>query len=214
VRLSIAAAVVYAALLNAAVGLTGYSDWMRRSNPATYQRLEDLALPIQKAWLALRPGLAGPIRLEIALPEQQETGWQALLAAGGLYRHDVVCIRRMAGDRVQLRFHHRGFEPIRSRPLSVPAGARLAVEIAMGSLYPVNARVLGRLFPDRDTTGWTGSVRVRVLGQEVLAGDFDFVPSPPRLVSVGFDPVTNGQCDERFGGRILGATRLAPGDDR
>jgi hypothetical protein len=186
---------------------------MKRGNPGGYERLEDMALPIQRLWLASQPSISGPLRLEVELPGRT-TDWQTLLAAGRRYRHDVLCIRRLAGDLFQLRFHHRGFPVVRSQALPVPAAGRCTVDVALGSLYPVNARVLERLYPERQAAGDARRVAVSVDGSEVLRAEFDFVASPPRLVSPGHDLIQDGECDEPFAGRILSAERTSPSRDQ
>ena len=76
----------------------------------------------------------------------------------------------------------------------------------MGSLYPVNARVLARLTPD-------GAVRARHLsvrldGEELLNAELEFSPSPSSLVTFGRNAY--GPCTTPFRGQILGVERAYP----
>ena len=80
----------------------------------------------------------------------------------------------------------------------------------MGSLYPVDGPVLTRLYPDRGLAGRDTRLEVRMVGQTVLEGTFDFVPAAPALVTVGRDRYPNGQCDAPFGGRVLSVERSFP----
>jgi len=70
----VAGGVVVAALLaqgvivNAALGLTGYYDWLKRRNPSTYDALERAFTPVQRTWLWLRPDAYGDLRLRLRFP--------------------------------------------------------------------------------------------------------------------------------------------------
>src|SRR5262249_54735361 len=135
---------------------------------------------------------------------------QVILAAGGLYRHDALCIRYIEGERAVLRFEHRGFPAIRSVPLAAAPGPAHTLEIPMGSPFRLNARALARLAPALAAQGADRTLRVRFDGQEVLSGTFDFVPSAPSAVVFGHDPWGNGICSEEFSGEILSRRRTFP----
>jgi hypothetical protein len=201
---------VYSVVLNLAIGLTGYYHWLERRNPATYAAIEEAFAPVQKRLLEAGPRRYGDATLTLGLPRAAPGASEVLLAAGGMYRHDVLCIRYAEGGRIQLRFHHRGEEAIKSRLVGVDADRPLTVEVALGSLYPINARALARLYPADDVPGASRRLRVTLQGQEVLSGSYDFIPSPPDLVSFGRDRFDNGQCTAPFSGQILKVERAFP----
>jgi hypothetical protein len=207
--LGMAALIAYSAVLNLAIGLTGYVDGLKRQNEPVYRSIESVFAPLQRALLALPPRRYGDMHLDVELPEAAE-GNEVLVAANGPYRHDVLCARYTGPDRVVLRFHHRGFEAIRSPAIPITADRRLSLDIAMGSLYPVDGHVLARLYPERGLDGRDTRLEVRAQGQPVLAGTFDFVPAPPSLVTIGRDRFENGQCDTPFHGRVLRVERAFP----
>jgi len=196
----------YSTVLNLAVGLTGYSDWLRLRNRATYESLEDLFFPIQRVLLRLRVTSWGDARLALDLPARG-SGSEVLLAAGGPYKHDVVCIRYLGEHGIAFRFHHRGAEPIESAPLRLSREVTHTLDVAMGSLYPTNARVLSKAFPEVDAREQARRLRVRLDGSEVLAGTFDFLPASPSLIAIGSDAINNGQCVDAFSGHILNVER-------
>jgi hypothetical protein len=82
----------------------------------------------------------------------------------------------------------------------------------MGSLFPIGPRVLRRLLPARDVARWSRRLSVKVDGAEVLAGEYDFLPAPPRLVTIGRDLIENDQCPAPFGGEVLAVERRLPRD--
>jgi hypothetical protein len=84
------------------------------------------------------------------------------------------------------------------------------IGLAMGSLYPVNGRVLARLYPDREAVAMANRLRVTLDGVERLAGIYDFIPSHPSLVVFGRDRRTNDQCDAPFSGELLEVRRSLP----
>jgi hypothetical protein len=201
------ALVAYGAALNLAVGLTGYNDWLKHANPATYEAIEDAFLPAQQLWLAAASERYGAARFTLRLGAAPPEGAsEVLLAAGGLYRHDVVCVRYAGDEHVFFRFHHRGSPPIRSPRVRLSRDAEHVVEIEMGSLLPVNARVLARLWPDAPAD-WNTRFALRLDGRELLRGSFDFIPSMPQQVTVGLDRVGNDQCTTPFSGRVVSVRR-------
>jgi hypothetical protein len=198
-------------LANLAVGLTGYYDWLKRRNTAVYQSLENAFAPLQRLWLSLGSRRFGDARLRLRFPAAAAGRAEALLSVNRLYRHDVLCVRYLEGGRALLRFHHRGGWPAaHSETLELPAQREATIDVAMGSLYPVNARVLDRLFPGRDARGLTSSLRVAFDGREVLAGRYDFIPSPPSDVRIGRDPVDAEHCPLPFSGEVLSVERRLP----
>lgn len=205
-----ASLVAYSASLNLAVGLTGYYDWLRRLNAQTYVALEDAFLPFQRLWLALGRSRYGPARITLRLPERGDGGSETLLAAGGLYRHDVVCVRYPDEEHVVFAFHHRGSEPIRSRRLRLRREEAHVIEVEMGSLLPVSSRVLARLWPAGPVQDWSERFTLKVDGVEALSGRFDFIPSMPQQVTFGADLVGNDQCEAAFSGRIERLERQMP----
>jgi hypothetical protein len=192
--------------LNLAIGLTGYYNWLKHRNPSTYEAIEDAFLFLQRAVLASRPRRYGDAMLKIRLQEPGHGEAEALLATGGLYRHEVLCLRRLPDGRAVLRFHHRGEARLRSRPVDLPINTVHLFEVSMGSLYPVNERVLARLTPD-------GAARARRLsvwldGEELLNADLEFSPSPSSLVTFGRNAY--GPCTTPFSGEILSVERAYP----
>lgn len=204
------AAVGYGTVVNLAIGLTGLYDWLRQGEPATYARLESFFAPLQRAALASRPHRYGDARLILRLRSPGKGKEEVLAAAGAVYRHDALCIRYLDGDRVSLRFEHRGFEPIRSRPLPAATDAPHTLEVSMGSLYPLNRRAMARLYPAIAAQGVERRLLVRLDGKDVLAGEFDFVPSPPGAVLFGRDEWGNGICAAPFSGEFLSIERSFP----
>jgi 4-amino-4-deoxy-L-arabinose transferase-like glycosyltransferase len=210
------ATVVYSVALNLAIGLTGYYDWFKVRNPVAYQAVEDAFLPVQRLWLSLGSNRYGRATIEMRFPANRQEGEQpeVLLAAGGVYRHDVVCVRYTADERAIFRFHHRGTKPVRSLPVRLTRSTPHVVEIEMGSLIPVNARVLARLFPEASASDRSERFSLRVDGQEVLDGRFDFIPSMPQLVTVGIDRIGNDQCTVPFSGIINWVRRSLSPEER
>jgi len=94
--------------------------------------------------------------------------------------------------------------------LDLPADGAATLELAMGSPYPVNTRVLARLFPEHDVRTSASSLRVALDGREILAGRYDFVPSRPADVRIGEDPIDPDHCPTPFSGEILSVERRLP----
>lgn len=200
--------VVYSSLLNLGIGLTGYNEWFKRRNPTVYEAIEDVFLPVQRTWLALSAEGFWGSTLVVRFPEVQGEGrLEALLAAGDRYRHDVVCVRYTGDEKAIFRFHHRGTAPIRSSPIHLARNVEHIVEIEMGSLIPVNSRVLARLEPKAPVQDMVERLSVRVDGQEVLSGRYDFIPAMPAQVTIGEDRIGNDQCPASFSGTIVATRR-------
>ena len=216
VSAALAALVLYSSALNVSVGFSGSHDWLKNRSPAIYEAIEDAFLPIQRIWFWLAPKSAGMFRIEVLPPEGPPRGrLEALLAVGGKYRHDVLCMRYASDETAVFRFHHRGSQPIRSERVHLNRGAPHVIEAEMGSLIPVNPRVLGRLFPDLAARSASERLVLRVDGKEVLSDRFDFIPAMPQQITVGFDRIGNDQCPAPFSGTVVSATRsLAGGGSR
>jgi hypothetical protein len=204
------AAVAYGTAVNVAIGLTGLYDWLRRGEPNTYARIESFFAPLQRVALAAHPRHYGDARLTVRLHPPESGKWEVLVAAGALYRHDVLCLRYLDGDRVAFRFEQRGFEPIRSRPVAAATDVPHTLEVAMGSFFPLSRRAIARLYPATAAQGVDRRLSVRLDGEEVLVGEFDFVPSPPDAVLFGRDEWGNGTCVTPFSGEIISVHRSFP----
>jgi hypothetical protein len=170
--------------------------------------LERAFAPVQRLWLRAGRRAYGDLRLEIRPPSSPPSHAEALVAAGGLYRHDVLCLRYLPDGRARLRFHHRGgTAPLLSDEIPLAPGRVHTIDVAMGSLYPVNGAALARVFPAADTASAAEGLRVSVDGREVLSGRYDFIPSRPDRVSIGRDDVDPQYCPEPFSGEVVSASR-------
>jgi hypothetical protein len=209
-RLLAAGMLAYGATFQLAIGMTGYYRWLERLNPRTYEAIENAFTPLQRLLLALGRESYGEARLRLKFDPRRARGeWEALAASGGAYRHDVLCVRSLDEAHVELKFNHRGTPAVLSGPLALaptPTGTH-EIGLQMGSLYPVNGRVLARLYPDREAAAMANQLRVTVDGVERLSGIYDFIPSHPSLVVFGKDTRANDQCDAPFSGEILEVRR-------
>jgi hypothetical protein len=211
VRLVAVVLLAYSTTFHAAIGLTGYYRWLERANPRTYEALENAFTPLQRLFLTLFRARYGEAALRLRFRAAPVPGaWETLVAAGGAYRHDVLCVRSLDDSHVEFKFNHRGAPILQSGPIAVEPGGVHEVRLAMGSLFPVNGRVLARLYPDQQAVAMANQVRVAVDGVERLSGVYDFIPSPPSLVAFGRDTRPNDHCDAPFSGEILELRRELP----
>jgi hypothetical protein len=187
-------------LLNLGVGLTGYYDLFRKGQPETHAAIEDRFLWLQKILLRVG-GRYGPLELKVRLGTVASKA-ETLLAVGD----DRLCIRRTGDRRVVFRFDGRE-GTVRSPALALSSDPT-TIEVHMGSLLPhMNLRVLARLFPTPDGASPRRRLSVRVDGDQVLSGTFDFQAVDPAQVELGRG---GGDCPADFSGSILAVRRLAP----
>ncbi len=211
VRLLAAVLLAYSMTFHAAIGLTGYYRWLERANPRTYEALENAVTPLQRLILTLFRTRYGEATMKLRFSAGPTPGaWETLAAAGGAYRHDVLCIRTLDDAHVELKFNHRGAPILESGPVAVEPGGVHELRLAMGSLFPVNGRVLARLYPDQQAVAMANRVQVSVDGVERLSGIHEFIPSPPSLVAFGRDTRPNDHCDAPFSGEIVELRRELP----
>ncbi len=195
-------------LLNTLVSFTGNSDWLKERNGDVYSRIEAAFLPLQRAWFDHNPGRYGPAKLTLRFKEGQARHSEVLLAAGGPYRHNALCIDYLGPRRLRFRFHQRGGNPaLETESIRFEPGRTYGVEIEMGSLYPVTRNTLERLYPDQGLFERAETLRVRFDGVEVLTGSYDFVPSVPERVTFGKETVDPQYCATPFSGEILTVSR-------
>jgi hypothetical protein len=198
-------------VLNTLVSFTGNSDWLKERNGPLYGRIEGAFLPLQRAWFNHNPGRYGPARLRLRFSEGMTRHDEVLVAAGGLYRHNALCVAYLGPRRLRLRFHQRGGNAaLESEAIQFEPGRTYALEVEMGSLYPVTRNVLERLYPGRGFFARGEELRVRLDGAEVLRGSYDFVPSAPERVTFGRETVDPQYCSTPFSGEILGVERGFP----
>jgi hypothetical protein len=199
----------YGTVVNLAVGLTGYYDLFRKSNPDGYYAIADRFLPLQRVLLRLGPP-HGDMDLRLRLPAltvampatASPPEAQALVSVGTWRGADRLCLRYRDEHQVVFRFHH-GDETVRSRAVPISRGETHRLEISMGSLLPhLNPRALSILFPGSDPA----RLSVRLDGEEVLSGSFDFEPVDPFRVAIGRN-AGGGDCPAGFTGEILEVRR-------
>ena len=194
----------YGLLLNLAVGLVGYYDWFRQRNPAGYAAIEDRFVPLQR--LLLRLGRRyGDLQVRLRFPPTGG-GEEGLVSVAG---QGLLCLR-YEGDRVVLWFKHDETPPIESRPVAAAPGRLRTLEVSMGALLPpINARALARVLPGIDVDRARRTLRVRLDGEEVLSGAFEFEPTPSGAVAVGRG-ATGPECPRGFTGEVLSIERRLP----
>jgi hypothetical protein len=198
-------------VLNTLVSFTGNSDWLKERNGPVYARIEQAFLPLQRVWFDHNPRRYGPARLQVRFKDGMMRHSEVLLAAGGLYRHNALCIDYLGARRMRLRFHQRGGNPpLESETIHFEPGQTYDLEVEMGSLYPVTRNVLERMYPGRGLFERAEQLRVRVDGTEVLRNSYDFVPSPPERVTFGNETVDPQYCSVPFSGEILRVDRGFP----
>ena len=112
--------------------------------------------------------------VELAIGAQE-----TLLAAGNVYRREVLCVEAVGKRRYALVLMSRGGEQLRTPPLRLDRGTPHEVAIAMGALLPLDGDALARIWPREDGERWRKRFRVRVDGEDVLDAEYDFRPPAP-----------------------------------
>jgi len=205
----------YGTVVNLAVGLTGYYDLFRKQNPTSYFAIEDRFVPVQRLLLWLGPP-HGDLRMTVRFPAASPTRTESLVSVGAWGGADILCVRYRGDEHIVFRFHHGG-KWIRSHAIPVSAGRTYLLEVSMGSLLPaMNERALSRFFPGHPDPKRRLSVRLD--GEEVLSGSFDFEPTDPSRVTLRRTHAGGDDCPNAFTGEILefrqGARDVAAGRSR
>lgn len=195
----------YGIVVNLGVGLTGYYDLFRKSNPAAYASIEDRFFWLQR-WLVSRSGY-GDVRLQLRFPATPQAGSEALVAVDNGAASHVLCVRYGDEGTVAFKFFPPTGEAVRSEPVAVDPRRPHVVEVAMGSLRPpVNDRVASRLLGSTEDPKKRLSVKLdgREMLHDAVALDF----ARPSQVQLGVNTTQSAHCQARFSGEILEARRI------
>lgn len=190
----------YGTVVNLAVGLTGYYDLFRKQNPTPYFAIEDRFVPVQRLLLWLGPPY-GDLRMTVRFPAASPPRTESLVSVGAWGGADILCVRYRDDEHIVFRFHHGG-KWIRSHAIPISAGRTYLLEVSMGSLLPaMNERALSRFFPGHPDPKRRLSVRLD--GEEVLSGSFDFEPKDPSYVTLRRTHAGGDDCPSAFTGEVL-----------
>lgn len=205
-RVAAGALLAQAIVFNLCVGLTGKfqevaGDFARR--------LEAAAAPLQRFWLRHAADRYGDITMTLVLPAGRPGTRETLLAAGTIYRREVICIEAVGRRQVAFVLMSRGGEQLRTPPLRLARDAPHTVEIDMGALLPLDTEAMARIWPAESVEEWRRRFRIRVDGEEVLAASYDFRPPSP-YIGVGANWFGPDYCSTPFSGRISGVRRRLP----
>jgi hypothetical protein len=144
----------------------------------------------------------GPVAFKFWLPEETVPGRQdPLIQTGETGRADTVWIRYVDDRHIAFGFDHWSYGGPATAPIPVDRDHVQRLEIRLGSLYPPDAPL-----PAGDPR--RRRLEVKLNGQVVLEGDYDFYPATSSQVYFGRNPAGASTAGDRLTGRISDLRRL------
>jgi hypothetical protein len=130
-----------------------------------------------------------------------------LVVTGLSYKADFLWIYYVDDHTIKLGFEHTSYGGPTTDGIEIDYSAEHTLEVEMGSLFPP----VEHPFYDGMTAARQAllkhTLRVRLDGNEILSGKYDFYDSSPGDVTVGRNPVSDA-FGRRFDGQILAVHRL------
>jgi len=190
--------------------LIALAVWVERVPQQPWHRpLARLANQPTHWWEQWRGETPGGLRLELLLPLGREGLSEPLVHTGvSPDRRDWLQIDYLPGDRARLSFFHAGLGLLRGQEFAIPADRRIAVELECGSLLPPAAHPMYAEWSDQEQVSASRQLRVRVDGQQVLAGALECYASTPGDVRIGRMEWISGGVQALFSGRVLALSKL------
>lgn len=154
---------------------------------------------------------AGALEIELDLPFPRPAGHQEpLVVAGSPGQADLLSIRYLDAEQVELLVDHWGWGAVRSAPFRVPAADRQPhrVVVSSGSLLPPASHPV--IQADPELLALRGEVVVRWNDREVMREALPLYSSRASAVTVGANLVGGTSAELDFTGRIHRVRQIDP----
>jgi hypothetical protein len=192
----------YSLLYQAAIGLVGYDDSLRRAHPAAWAAVRRPFVPLERV---LAGGRYGPLEVVVQFGASPSLQPEPLVVTGAPNAGDLAMVRHLEPGVVQFGFDHWGAPVVWSEPQRIDPARAYTLELHLGSLYPAQPSLFGLWWPEGEWERRRKRLAVKLDGRLLLERQAEFHPSQPEQVTVGENRI-GGACGPRFTGIIV-ATR-------
>lgn len=194
------AALGWTVVFNILVSLQ-HNDLLRFHNPATYAQLARTANGLVEPFVGAGRR-AGPLRIEFTLPPGRTGQLEPLVVTGWSFRADFLYIFYKDERHIQIGFEHTSYGGPMSPPLRVDYDRPHVLEVDFGSLYPPREHPYFDGWSEEAIVRRKRTLLVKLDGQVVHEGLYDFYDASPGDVSVGRNHVSGA-----FGREFTGVIR-------
>ncbi len=161
-------------------------------------------LPIRLPTAEIPPPVYGDLALEVRFPANDPSTPEPLVATGIAGAADVVYLKYLSADRIQIGYDHWGYPGVLSPPLPIDRASSHRIVVRLSSLHaPAGPPAAGQ--PGAATYPADG---VALDGREVLAFAASAYPSSPYDVAICRNPIGASTCGYAFSGQIIRVSRL------
>lgn len=180
-----------------------HNELLKYHNPAGYAK-------IARTVNGVVPGRpeSGPLRIDLTLPKERTGKLEPLVVTGWSFRADFLYLFYKDERHIQIGFEHTSYGGPMSPPIRVDYDVPHVLEVDFGSLYPPREHPYFDGWTEEAVTARKRTLLVKLDGQVVHAGRFDFYDSAPGDVSVGRNHVSDA-FGRKFTGVLRGVTRPA-----
>lgn len=178
-----------------------HNELFRYHNPVAYAQLARTANGLVEP-LVGASSKSGPLRIELTLPQGRTGQLEPLVVTGWSFRADFLYVFYKDERHVQIGFEHTSYGGPMSPPLRVDYDRPHVLEVDFGSLYPPREHPYFDGWSEENVVRRKRTLLVRLDGQVVHEGLYDFYDASPGDVSVGRNHVSNA-----FGRKFTGVIR-------